>query len=373
MTDSTPIFCESCGAKLDSGANFCESCGHPVKKLRTEDTVSPEPLPPMPPPAPARTQAYEPPLTYNPPPAAAPTNKKTLPIILGVVGCLGIVCIGLVVLGSVLFFRNAAAVEETPQVLQVAPTQVRQPTLPVAQPTLAPLATQALASTEAAAPTQPSLPTAVSQPTQAEVQFAVWPADIEQSSTDGYFSDNFSDNGYDWAEAENSDRIWGFEDGHYGFHLFEPDYSIWAYLPIEFTPNTIGFDAAVQPGFEQGGYGVLCHYQDEDNFYFVSVDPWNREYSIGYVLNGEYETLMNEMWMPSQYLNQSAHAVNSLMVSCDADMITLFINNQFEAQADLGTSVERGDTAIFGETWEDTPAAGFKVLIDNLYAFVPKQ
>jgi hypothetical protein len=362
MTDNPALFCESCGAQLAGGANFCEHCGHPVKRASGTQVPDPEPLPPLaPPPAPARTQAYEPPLPYTPPPAAASSDKKTLPVILGVVGCLGLTCIGLLVLGGVLFFRNTLAVAPTPRVIPPVPTQARQPTLPVAQPTLSPLATLT------------PLATLAPLSTQSAPEVLVWPADVEQTLTEDYFSDNFSDNRYDWADVTNNERFWGFEEGHYGFHLFEPDYSIWAYLPVTFTPATIGFDAAVQPGFEQGGYGVLCHYQDEDNFHFVSVDPWNREYSIGYVLNGEYETLLSEMWMPSQRLNQSAHAVNSLMVSCEADVITLFINNELEAQAELGARVEGGDVAVFGETWEDTPAAGFKVWIDNLYAFVPRQ
>jgi len=394
MTDNPNLYCEACGAKLASGANFCESCGTPVKRLQglapappeqavpeppLPEEISPEPLPPMPP-EPAR--AYTPPPAYNPPPAytsapIAPKKSNKLPYILGGIGCLGLLCIGMIVAGVILFSRNATKIEE---LTQGVPVQITQPAVqPQAPPTRVAAPTQPAAPTQVPAPTEPApstqamQPTAVPLPTQAVVEPVVWPPDIEQQLTSSYFSDNFSSNQYDWAEVADDIRIWGFEEGHYALHMFEPDYSIWAYLPVEFNPTTIGYDAAVQPGYEQGGYGVLCFYEDEDNFHFVSLDPYNKEYSIGYVENGEYIALMDEMWMPSTALKDSLYAVNTLMVSCDADMITLFVNDTFEAQAKLPALETPGVSAIFGEAWEDMPEPGFKVFIDNFYAFKPMQ
>ena len=61
-------------------------------------------------------------------------------------------------------------------------------------------------------------------------------------------------------------------------HHHEADYVAWAYLPVDFTPQAVEFDAALAPGFEQGAYGVLCHYQDQDNYHYVAIDPVNQEY-----------------------------------------------------------------------------------------------
>jgi hypothetical protein len=54
-------------------------------------------------------------------------------------------------------------------------------------------------------------------------------------------------------------------------------------------------------------------------------------------------------------------------------MITLFVNDTFEAQAKLPALETPGVSAIFGEAWEDMPEPGFKVFIDNFYAFKPMQ
>lgn len=377
MTDQSASFCIHCGAKLTAGANFCENCGRPVlhagspptpaqppappvlaatsAEPPTPEPFSPEPLPPIPP-----AGAYIPP---------APKRDKTLPIVLGVLGCLGVLCIGLMIVGAVLFFRNASPAE-TPAAPVIAtpaqlPTQLSQPTQ-AAQPTLAPQPTQAALPTGAAAPTQ------AAQPTLPPAQPAVWPDDIQQSLIDTFFMENFSNNQNDWAQVQDEIRFWGFEDNHYAMHLYQPDYSVWAYLPLDFTPTTISFDAALQPGYEQGGYGVVCHYRDEDNFHFVSIDVLNKEYSIGYVKDGDYISLMQEMWMPTKNLKESPYEVNHLVVVCDPGIITMFLNDKYEAEVSTVDDV-MGDTAIFGETWEDTPAAGYRVWIDNLIAYVPKQ
>jgi hypothetical protein len=269
---------------------------------------------------------------------------------------------------------------QAPDASQLDPVEPVLATLPTDPPlpTKIILATKAPLPGELPSPTPP--PTATRVPatedppssSQGDVPVLNWPADIGQQSTDTYFSDDFSSAEYDWWEAEDEIQSWKIEDEHYALHLFRNNYSSWAYLPIEFSPTTIGFDAAVLPGFEQGAYGVMCYYEDENNYYFISVDPVYQEYSIGYVSNGEYETLMENMWIPAKAIKDDNYEINNVMVICDPDMITLFVNNELEAQADV-SSVTGGVEAIYGETWEDTPSSGFKVLFDNLYAFKPVQ
>lgn len=385
MTDN-PMKCEYCGTPLAVGAEFCEACGQQVRKPVVEQPVyqaSPAPptmvSPKVERPAPAPKQTYpNTPVPASVPPPTQPKRSKTLPIILGVGGCLAILCICSCAVLALIAFRNRS---QTPTISRVVPME---PT-PVSLPTDAPPPTQPPPATKAPLPGQMPTATLVLPPTEAplieeplspssegDLPVLVWPADIGQQSTDTYFSDDFSSAEYDWWEVEDEINTWAIEDEHYGLHLLEADYSSWAYLPIEFSPTTIGFDAAVMPGFEQGAYGVMCYYQDEDNYHFITIDPLYQEYSIGYVANGQYETLVEEMWMPSMGLKDDPYEINNVMMVCDPDMITLFVNNEFEAQAEV-TSVTGGVAAIYGETWEDTPSGGFKVLFDNLYAFKPVQ
>lgn len=376
-------YCEHCGARLAAGANFCEVCGKQVSKPAA---AQPYPAPPpaaatppapapvdLPYPEPAFAAAPSAPaaLPYQAPP---PKRKSILWPILGGGCCLGLLC-GAVTVVALIFFANSPEVQEITRMLTAEPAQITISTAP-------PLPEQPLQNVETPQPNptappnpEPTLadviePTAV--PVVVEDPVAGWPEDIGQELSGTYFTDDFSSGQFGWSDSKDAVANYGIEDGHYAIHILQADYTAWAYLPTEFDPSFIGFDAAVVPGMDIGDYGVMCHYQDEDNYYFISIDPSKKEYSIGYRQGGEYYELMQNMWMPSFYLNDSPHAVNNIQIACDPDMITLFINNEMEAQTSIETQ-QGGWVAIYGENWEDMQPGGFKVLFDNLYAFIPVQ
>jgi hypothetical protein len=368
-------YCETCGAQIVPGANFCETCGQPVRKPpaaqpaqaavpRPQATAPQQAAPVRTPPPPVQRPAAP----YAPPAPAAPKRSGSLWIILGACGCLSFLCIALVAVGAFVFANELPAIEAFTGMLTAEPDRPMQATqVSAPQP---PAQDGGGAQPE---PTRPaSQPPVSEQPSLPEVDGLDWPGDIGQEQSELFFSDDFSTTKYNWAAVQEESHAFGIENGRYALHLREEDYSIWAYLPTEFTPTTIGFDAAVLQGYEQGAFGVMCHYQDKENFHFVSIDVLENEYAIGYLEDGVYNELMQNMWMPSLYLDGSPHAVNNFMVACDADMITLFINNDFEAQASTGPQVG-GKMALYAETWSSMAANGFKVLFDNLYAFVPVQ
>lgn len=365
MTENSN-FCEYCGSPLASGANFCESCGQQVKKVQGEQPApvqsppSPTPVPQQvvrPTPVPRSTQ----PPSYPPiPPLAPPKRRSVLPVILGLGGCGLFLCIGLIFVAGLLISRSRSTIDNVSQIVPEKPVIIPE------EPE------QDFSPTEFVESTEAPNPTDIEASEQVEVPAAVWSEAIGQQLTDTYFSDDFSTAAFEWASGQDDISFWGIEDGHYTLHLFEPDYTAWAYLPVNFNPTSIGFEALVQPGFDQGAYGVICYYQDEENYHFVSIDPLYKDYSIGYVVNDEYGTLLEDTWMSSAALNDSPYSVNTILVVCDPDMITLFINNELEAQAALSTW-SSGEVALFGETWTDTPSEGFKVFFDNLTAFIPAQ
>jgi len=319
----------------------------------------------------------DPPVPNTPPPL--PPRRSKLPLILGGgAGCLLVLCILLVVAGGVglnrfrtnqlgpvmeLLGTEVTLFTSEPQrteIFESTPTEAEQPTEPAATRP---------APTQPPAATQPPAPTAAA-PTSAAS--GTWSADIGQSLTTNYFSDDFSSDRYDWADTEDDVRFWGIVDGRYALTMKESEWSLWAYLPPEFVPNAIGFDAAVLEGYDQGAYGVICYYVDTDNYHFVEVDPVNQSYSIGYVDGGEYETLLQDMWIDTDALQSDPHAVNQLFVTCDPDLITLTVNNEFVAQAEplAGAS---GKMALLGETFSDMTDDSFQVLFDNVSAFKPAE
>lgn len=358
------IYCPSCGALVAGGGNYCENCGQPLKKNAParEKMAEPARASAAPRPAaraPTRSEPLDPFDTFSDPPVVKPKKRNGWGLALGGLGCLVILCAGMITAAAMLIsarVKTAAPIEPS-----AAPTAVSERVPPT------------LTSVPRRIPTaepQPTLP-----PTQALTRTqppAAWSPDIGQERTNTRVSDDFTNGHLGWANVKDDQRFLGILNGHYAMHLYQPNSSTWVDLPGEFTPTTIAFEAAVLPGHDQGAYGVICHYQDERSYHFVSIDPLNRQYAIGRRVNGEDQALMGERWMPAQYLNEMPYAVNIIQVSCGPDTISLSINNQLEGQAAAG-AVTPGPAALRVETFAGLPAGSFQVLIDNFSAFVPVQ
>jgi hypothetical protein len=377
-------FCQFCGAPLASGASNCEACGRAVKQVAAQAPSGATMF--TPPPASTPPASTTPPAQlYTPPPAQPrrpvqqaavrssagsrpPAQKKNsaLPIVVGVIGCLVVLCTGVLVVGAIFFInnRNVSTISDIPQV--IAPQDNGD--------NPADAGGDALVPTEIPIPTFAPLPTDAEQPADAAPQAPPasfdgnWSPDVGQELTDSTLSENFANNQFGWAEVDDETRSWSFQDQRYQVHLTETEYVVWAYLPVDFTPRGVEFDAALVPGFEQGAFGVLCHYQDENNYHYVALDVVNQEYAIGKYVDNEDTMLMSDWWMPAQHLQDSANAVNRVRVDCLPDKISLYINGQLETDVPIEQAAP-GRTALYAETWEDMPPEGLMVQFDNLFAY----
>jgi len=88
---TSPHFCESCGAALQSGAQFCESCGHKVSRPAAAPAEPPSPppaaAPAAPPPSPpSAAPAPPPPLAAS----ATATASPPRPLIIGLAVLAGV-------------------------------------------------------------------------------------------------------------------------------------------------------------------------------------------------------------------------------------------------------------------------------------------
>ncbi len=361
-------FCKFCGAPLEADMKVCAGCGQsvegsgsPMEYLRgTPDVPSAEP-PAME--TPAKPPAVEPPPPPPPPrpvqsaPTPAPPKKSSFPVWLIVV--IGVVllclCAGLVAGGVALFsfFRSNNSniegivpplIEEPIQVLTEIP-QVIATSLPEAIPTFLP--------TPEIAFTIPPMPT----------------MEMAQSLSDDTITENFSSNQYEWAEDRDDISEHGFANGRYFIRVFEPEYFAWTFIPTEFNPTTVRFEAQVESGFEQGTYGLICNYVDSDHFDFVEIDLDTRSYKFARETIEETVPLTEENWRDARYLNSDPAAVNIIEVQCTAERIQLSINGNLENAVTLAQPAEPdGWVAIFTATWQNVSGDGFVVYFDNLFA-----
>jgi len=358
---TTQNFCEFCGAALTPGKRFCEQCGAAVSSGAEASPAGWQGLPPAPSPEPPAPEPYvapqsepEPPSptppapSYSPPPArdyysAAPPaqKKKRSPcLIIALILIAILVCIGAIIAAGFFLFRSSFSNsgDIATAVIGIVQTQ--------AIPTPTPV------------PSDPLTP-----PDPGENQY----------QTDHSIYDDFSTFSLDWKEGSDDVGAWGYENGAYFIDVIQPGYMLWKFPPVSFQPTTAEFDAVAPSGPQDGTFGVICHYQDEDNFDYVEIDLSDSTYSFGRYTAGEQSALSSPDWNTAAYLNTDFQAVNHVMVACDPDMITLFVNNEYEDQVTLSELATPGDLAIFAATWDDSGPDGFKILFDNFSAWEPVQ
>lgn len=378
--------CDYCGFPNPLTARICEACGQPIRFPTQEPTLmvprppvdQPEELKefkgliqteePVPPAEPA-VQAAEPPAPELPEARKiadypmvtpqAPQKKNRTGLIVALILSGGLLCLLVAAAVGYFLFRNLSTRLQPKLESLVETGETAVAVIPGA--TFEPLPLEATA--ESLVPLETPVPGL--------------PADIPQSSgaqilTDTYIFDDFSTNDLEWATSSDEISIHQWEEGAYTILVQKPEYVAWTDIPVEFFPVGVEFDVWVPAGGEGGSFGLLCFKQSDEDYYYVEMDIADQTYSIGRYLNDEYTPLTEPSWPSTDALNTGSE-VNHVLATCEADLITLFVNNQFVGQVTLSEPAEPGEMAIFGSTWENMPPEGFKVYFDNLSAWKPVQ
>ena len=393
--DTSPNYCESCGSQLPPEVKFCLQCGSPVSEeplqLSGLEQTAPVP-PPSQPAAPPYTppQPYTPPPAYAPPPARsapppargvpAPVKKSRLPcFLIGGAALIGLICLGIVAVGAFLYFyplnRDQTAVV-TEVVTELAPTETIE------------LAPTDLPTEPSAPPTEPvvEIPTEAAPPTEAPAQPTVEPPDATipspgGGSTEAFVNDfsifdPFNDNQLGWKVDDSGDLTTLVEQSAYSLYTRVPSTYFWVYPPVDFDPIVIEYEAWVDPATstqDYGTYGVICNYQDNENFTYVEIDPSDGTVYFARFQDDVETSLRDDEWTDSEHLFIGAGELNHISVECYPDSINLFINNAHETLVNIDPPTIRGRSAIMIGTWDTLDPNGYKVYFDNFYAYIPQQ
>ena len=340
MTQGT--FCTNCGEALQFGARFCEKCGQAIGATT---------------PAIASPQA-----------TATRRSQRRFPwwtLIIGA-GCLGFMCVVIVAAGGLAFFSDLNIVLPAVPVLDGTTTSIPATSMP------------------ATVLVQPSQPTNLPDPTPAPSPTAK-PTDSgptltgDQHLDDHSLYDDFSSDALGWPTFDDGSTILKYENLAYSFQVTEPEYYDWAYFPVDFIPYEIWFDVQGQTGLQEGTFGVFCHIQDADNYYYAEFDLETNSYILAQRLNGEdipltKQNTVGQFWYETSALKSPPTTVNRIGVSCYLDSITLFINDQWVDEVNVKQPFDKvGEAAFFVYAFDFAGENGYKVLFDNVEVWQPVQ
>lgn len=176
------------------------------------------------------------------------------------------------------------------------------------------------------------------------------------------FEDDFSDLGSGWSDDVDADGSVGYESGEYVVRVDTADLLIWGRPYLTFEDVEITVETRVLESVGDGDYGMVCRYQDNQNFYFffVSEDGF---FTIGKIENDEFTPLYD--WESSSILDSPDPL--TITIVCQGDQLKLAVNDILLAEAADDAFVS-GDIGLIAGTY-DTP--GLAVAFDNLVVREP--
>jgi hypothetical protein len=183
---------------------------------------------------------------------------------------------------------------------------------------------------------------------------------------DVLFQDNFSDNASGWSQVNSDVGSVGYVDGVYRIQINLPTHEIWSNPGLDFTDTMISVEATKVDGSDDNFFGILCRFQDSDNYYFfvISSDGF---YGIGRRLDGVQELIGLDSMQFSKEIKQGAVS-NMLRADCVGDKLGFYVNDNLLMERS-DTSFISGDVGLIVGTFE---AAGTEIQFDHLTVRSPK-
>lgn len=191
---------------------------------------------------------------------------------------------------------------------------------------------------------------------------------IEPQVTPGQvlFQDDFSDAVSGWDRYGDETYSSNYEQSGYVIEILQPDTDAWANPRLDLADVRVEVDATKIDGPNDNLLGVLCRYQDPQNFYFflISSDGYA---GIGVYKEGRRRLLTGDTLMPTSHVAQGA-ATNHLRADCVGFRLSLYINGVRVADAQAA-EWPSGDVGLIAGTYSQP---GTQILFDNFSVLLPE-
>jgi hypothetical protein len=181
----------------------------------------------------------------------------------------------------------------------------------------------------------------------------------------GTFRDDFSDPTSGWERSQDAEGSLDYDAGGYRIFIDRPQMMFWSTPGREYRNVSVEVDVEKIAGADDNYFGVLCRYQDENNFYllWISSDGY---YGIEKYKEGSFVPGNDTATGYDQVIHQGK-TTNHLRADCIGDTLTLYAN-----ETRLATLEDRefaqGDIGLLARS---TDLAGTNLLFDNFVARQP--
>lgn len=179
------------------------------------------------------------------------------------------------------------------------------------------------------------------------------------------FQDGFSDPSSGWDRVRSPDGMTDYEYDRYRIVVNSSNADYWSNPGLYFEDVQIEVDALKSAGPDDNDFGLLCRYQDTENFYFLIISS-DGYYGIGIVEDG-HQTLLEPPQMYHSDAIIPGDAVNHIQAVCKGSRLALTVNGEFIAET-YDSTFTSGDIGLIVGSFDE---AGVDVLFDNLSVKLP--
>lgn len=179
------------------------------------------------------------------------------------------------------------------------------------------------------------------------------------------FSDDFSNPPTGWGTWSRGGASVEYHNGGLRILVNEPQFDFWSVAGQKFADAVIEVDALKMGGPDDNDFGVICRYQNKDNFYML-VASSDGYYGIAKMKDGLYGMIGADQLQYSSAIAQG-QSLNRLRAGCIGAKLRLYVNGELLMEAEDGDFAS-GDVGVIAGAY-DTP--GVDILFDNFVVTKP--
>jgi len=140
------------------------------------------------------------------------------------------------------------------------------------------------------------------------------------------FQDDFSRPSSGWDRQREEGHIAAYIDGGYHISISAEDTVVWGRPHLDFDDIIIRVDAEKLAGSDDNVFGIICRFQDPQNYIFFTISS-DGFAGIGAIVAGEQQMLHADAMNPADAV-ETSDGIYHLETACIDDELRLSVNGQ---------------------------------------------
>jgi hypothetical protein len=171
--------------------------------------------------------------------------------------------------------------------------------------------------------------------------------------------DDFSDPNSGWFAYQGDEGVLGYLSGSYQIQINQTNLMLYSTSGYSFTDSLVQVEAFKSDGPDENIFGVVCRYQDDGNYYFLTITS-NGYYGIGKIADNTTSLIGDPDLQYSAVINQG-RTYNNIQAACQTNSLTLTVNGTRLVEVQ-DSQFSEGEVGLIAGTYD---IYGANILFDN--------